>query len=158
MMKTWNEFNSEDSNLVAIGKKMLYQSGSDVGFALLATLRKDGAPRLHPISLVFSDGHLYVLIPLNSPKCSDLKRDGRYALQAFLPPKTEDNEEFYLAGCAEIIQDLSMREALLTDTKIHVEEDEVLFELYLDRAMYSWLENRGTPKDFPMPRKWRAAE
>ena len=148
----------EDPELATIGKNLLFQSGPHVGLAFLATLRKDGTPRLHPISLVFSNGHLYVLIPPSSPKCSDLKRDCRYAMQAFPPPNNDDYEEFYLSGCAECIHDLVTRQALIAATKIHVEENEGPFELFLDRAMYSKLENRGTPEEYPLHRKWRATE
>jgi hypothetical protein len=157
-MKSWNEFSLEVPELATLGKKLLFQSGSHIGLAFLATLRKDGAPRLHPISLVFANSHLYVLIPPTSPKCSDLIRDGRYAMQAFPPPKNDDNEEFYLAGRAERIHDLTMHQTLITETKIHVEENEVLFDLLLDRAMYSRLDKRGTPEEHPMHKKWRATE
>lgn len=158
MMKSWIEFSLEDPKLASLGKKLLFQSGSHIGLAFLATLREDGAPRLHPISLVFNNDRLYVLIPPTSPKCNDLIRDGRYAMQAFPPPKNIDNEEFYLAGRAEPIHDLVMRQTLITNTKIHVGENEVLFELLLDRAMYSKLEKRGTPEEHPIHRMWRANE
>lgn len=153
-MKTWQEFSFDDPELAAAGLTLLFQSGPPVGLAFLATLRKDGAPRLHPISLVYSKDHLYFLTPPTSPKCSDLKRDGRYALQAFPPPDNDDNEEFYLAGHAEMIPDPEMRQALIADTKIKVEEDEVLFELLLDRAMYTRLAGRGTPEERPIHKKW----
>jgi hypothetical protein len=158
MMQNWHEFSLEDPELAAIGEKLLFQPRSHVGLAFLATLRKDGAPRLHPISPVFSKDHLYVFIPPTSPKCSDLKRDGRYALQAFSPPKNDDNQEFYLAGRAERIHDLEMRQALSADTQILVEENEVLIELLLDRATYSKLENQGTPAEHPMHTKRRAVD
>jgi len=154
-MKSWNEFSMEEPELAEVGRNLFFQSRAHVGLAFLATLRKDGAPRLHPVSLVFSKGHLYVLIPPTSPKCADLKRDGRYAMQAFPPPENEGNEEFYLAGRAEFIRDLAIRQALISDTRIHVDESEVLFELLLDRAMYTRLANRGAPNEYPMHRKWR---
>jgi len=146
----------DEPELAKLGRNLLFQSDSHVGLAFLATHRKDGAPRLHPICLVYSNGHLFVLIPPSSPKCSDLKRDGRYAMQAFPSPNNEENEEYYIAGCAKIIQDMEMRQALIADTKIYVEENEVLFELLLDRAMYTKLHNRGTPEEYPMHKKWRA--
>ena len=146
----------EDPELAKIGKRLLFQSRAHVGYAFLATLRKDGAPRLHPVSLVHSYDRLYVLIPPASPKCFDLKRDGRYALQAFPPQNNQENEEFYLAGRAAWIQELAIRHALIADTKIRVEESEVLFELLLDRAMHTKLVHPGTPGEYPMHRKWRA--
>ncbi len=82
-------------------------------------------------------------------------RDGRYAMQAFPPPKNEEGEEFYLAGRAECIKDIAIRRALISDEQIHVEENEALFELLLDRAMYKKLEKQGTPDEHPVYIKWR---
>ena len=59
-MATWNEFETDAPDIAAAGRQMLYQFG--VGLAFLATLRKDGAPRLHPICPTIVDGHLYALI------------------------------------------------------------------------------------------------
>lgn len=157
-MKSWNEFSSEEFELAEVGKKLLFPSRPHAGFAYLATLRKDGAPRLHPVSPVFSNGHLYVLIPPTSPKCADLISDGRYAMQAFPSPHSEGNEEFYLAGRAICIENPAIRQKIIDDTRIHVVENEVLFELLLDRAMYTKLVNRGTPNERPIHRKWRATE
>lgn len=156
-MKVWKEFSTEEPEISEQGKKMLFRSREHVGPAFIATLRKDGAPRLHPISIVISKEHLYVVIPSTSPKCADLIRDGRYALQAFPPSKNEETEEFYLAGCANRIQDPVIRQALIDDTKVTVEANEVLFELFLERAMYTKLENRDAPDEHPIHRKWRAS-
>jgi hypothetical protein len=46
-MAHWKEFEAAAPEIAAAGKRLLYQRG--VGLAFLATLRKDGAPRLHPI-------------------------------------------------------------------------------------------------------------
>ena len=63
-------------------------------------LRKDGAPRLHPICPTIVDGHLYALIG-PTPKRADLRRDGRYALHTFPPVEVDD--EFLVMGRATYI-------------------------------------------------------
>jgi len=156
-LKSWEDFNAEDSDMAKTGENLLLKDHPNVGYAFLATVRKDGAPRLHPISIVLFNGHLYVLIPTKSPKCHDLKRDGRYALQAFPPENNINNEEFYIAGRAKCIQDISIRQKLINDTRVIVEENEVLFELLLDRVMHTKLVNRNTPDEYPLHRKWRAS-
>ena len=152
-MKTWDEFAIDAPELAKTGKELLFRSR--VGLAFLATLRKDGAPRLHPVSLVISNGHLYMLTPRSSPKCADLRRDGRYAMQAF-PLPGEKTEEFYISGCAKTISDPAIRQAVIDEEKIIAGDDEVLFELMLDRVMHTRLENWGTPDERPVHRKWRA--
>lgn len=156
-MKPWSDFSAEEPNIAEIGKKLFFPLREHVGLAFIATLRKDGAPRLHPISLVISKGHLYVMIPPTSPKCADLIRDGRFALQANPPPNNEENKEFYIAGCANRILDPKIRKSLIDDTKVVTKENEVLFELFLERVMYTKLVNRGTLDERPIHRKWRAS-
>ena len=156
-MISWEEFNLEEPGLADLGKRMLLQTRAHTGLAFLATIRNDGAPRLHPVSLVFSHDHLYIFIPPDSPKCADLKRDGRYALQAFPPPENEEGKEFYISGTVKWIRDLSARHAIIAETGIYVEEHETLFELFLDRAMYTVLVDRGTPKERPWHRIWPIA-
>src|SRR3984957_7587838 len=97
-MATWNEFETDAPDIAAAGKKLLYQFG--VGLAFLATLSKDGGPRLHPISPTVGDGHLYALIG-PTPKRLDLRRDGRYALHTFPPVEVDD--EFLVMGPATFI-------------------------------------------------------
>jgi len=156
-LKSWNDFSNEEPEVAALGKKLLFQSREHVGLAFIATLRKDGAPRLHPISVILSNGHLYVVIPSTSPKCADLTRDGRYALQAFPPSSNEEPAEFYLAGRAKRIQDPVIRKALTDDTRVTVEENEVLFELCRERVMYTKAMHLDFPDEHPIHRKWSAA-
>jgi len=151
-MRPWKDLVSEEPELAETGERLLFQER--IGLAYLATIRKDGAPRLHPVSLVLHQGHLYLLLPLNSPKCGDLLRDGRYALQSFPSPRNV-TEEFYLAGRAEAIRDPAIRERLIEEAQIRAGEDEVLFELLLERAMYSTLENCGLLDERPVHWKWQ---
>lgn len=156
-MKSWKEFSLEEPELADCGKHMFLQTRDHVGLGFLATLRKDGAPRLHPVSLVFSNDRLFVFIPSKSPKCGDLIRDGRYAMQAFPAPEDIYGKEFYISGLAKHILDLSIRQGIIANTGIHVEEHEQLFELFLDRAMYTILVERDTPNEHPSHRIWPVA-
>src|SRR5260370_41535864 len=92
-MATWNQFETDAPDIAAAGKQLLLQRG--VGLAFLATLRKDGAPRLHPICPTVVDGHLYALIG-PTPTRAALRRDGRSALHTF-PPVAVDDEFLEMA-------------------------------------------------------------
>ena len=96
-MVTWQEFAAAKPELAEAGRSLLFQFG--VGLAFLASVRRDGAPRLHPLCPVLSNDHLFVLITPTSPKRYDLLRDGRYALQAFPQPKP-GSDEFCITGKA----------------------------------------------------------
>ncbi len=60
--------------MAAAGKKLIYQFGPGLGF--LATVRKDGGPRVHPFCPTICGDGIYGLIG-PSPKRHDLLRDGR---------------------------------------------------------------------------------
>lgn len=75
-MATWNEFADSAPELAELGLKLLNHYGA----VFLATVRKDGAPRLHPIVPIITQGKLFVFC--GGPKVYDLRRDGRYVLHA----------------------------------------------------------------------------
>jgi hypothetical protein len=126
-----------------------------VGLAFLATVRRDGAPRLHPVCPVLSVDGLFVLITPGSPKRHDLGRDGRYAIQTFPQPKP-GSDEFYLAGAAVSVEDAAARAAILRDAKHVADPSEIAFELRIERAMHTHWENVLTPQMRPVHRRWRA--
>ena len=135
-MTTWSEFETRAPAIAEAGRKLLYQFG--VGLAFLATVRSDGAPRLHPICPTVVDGCLYALILPSSPKCGDLKRDGRYALHTF--PPVENDDEFLVMGRARFIDDEALAARVRDDQKARgmtSTEDEVLFAFEIERVMYA---------------------
>jgi len=152
-MVTWREFVSGEPEMAEAGRSLLFQFG--VGLAFLATVRKDGAPRLHPVCPVLSNEGLFVLITPTSPKRHDLLRDGRYALQSFPQPKP-GSDEFYIAGSAHLVDDPATHAAILRDAKHPAMASEVPFELWLDRVMLTKWENVLTPQMRSVHRKWRA--
>lgn len=150
-MVTWKEFAAANPALADRGAGLLFQYG--VGLAFLATVRKDGAPRLHPVCPVLSNSRLYVLVMPDSPKRWDLLRDGRFALQSFPQPRA-DSDEFYLAGKARLVDDAHTFASVLADAKHQASQDEILFELEIERAMHTQWEGFGTPDIRPVHTKW----
>jgi hypothetical protein len=153
-MVTWKEFAAVEPDLADVGRSLLFQF--KVGLAFLATVRKDGAPRLHPVCPVLSGDRLFVLIIPTSPKRHDLLRDGRYALQTFPQPKP-GSDEFYFAGKAVGVDDPAIRAGILRDAKHMADASEIAFELWIDHVMYTRWENVLTPQMCSVHRKWRAA-
>jgi uncharacterized protein (TIGR02246 family) len=152
-MVTWGEFAAAQQDLADIGRSLLFQF--KVGLAFLATVRKDGAPRLHPVCPVLSNDRLFVLVTATSPKRHDLLRDGRYALQTFPQPKP-GSDEFYIAGSAVLVEDQATRADILRDAKHMAETSETAFELWIDRVMHTTWEHVLTPQMRSQHRRWRA--
>ena len=153
-MVTWKEFAAGAPELAEAGRSLLFRFGG-VGLAFLATVRKDGAPRLHPVCPVLSSDRLFVMITLESPKRDDLARDGRYALQTFPQPKP-GSDEFYVTGKAVLIDDAATRAAVLRDAKHMADASEIVFELRIDRVMHTRWEHVLTPQMRSVHQKWRA--
>lgn len=153
-MATWSEFSEAAPDLAATGERLLTQFGPGLGF--LATVRRDGGPRLHPICPVIAEGELWAFILRTSPKCQDLLRDGRFALHSFPPEEVDD--EFVATGRAvrtDAVPGDEVWEALTAATTASVGvHDEVLFRLEVDSAMSSTYESRGVFP--PAHASWRA--
>jgi hypothetical protein len=133
-MASWAEFERLSPDIAAAGRKLLYQFGP--GLAFLATVRRDGAPRLHPICPAIVDGALCAFILPTSPKCGDLNRDGRYALHTFPPTQVED--EFCVTGRVRRVDDSARKAVVLKalhDLGVKSNESETCFEFAIERAM-----------------------
>ena len=72
--------------------------------AYLATLRRDGAPRLHPFCPIVADGRLFAAIPRASPKGWDLRRDARCVIHA--TPGPDDDELCIRATASDVTADI----------------------------------------------------
>ena len=152
-MTTWKDFAASAPTLAQTGAALLNQFG--VGLAFLATVRRDGAPRLHPVCPVLSGDRLFVLITPDSPKRYDLVRDGRYALQTFPQPKP-GSDEFYVTGRARPVNDEATRASILAAAKHMADTSEAVFELLLERVMHTRWEEPLTPRMRPVRRVWRS--
>ncbi len=145
-MLAWGEFRATRPDLADAGRALLYQFG--VGLAFLATVRRDGGPRVHPMCPVITDDGLFAFIVV-SPKLSDLIRDGRYAMHAFPSPQNED--AFYLTGRAEARPDQSLRHSLATmffqerglDSPPSGWDEQGLFEFLVDTCLLTETTGHG---------------
>lgn len=149
-MATWGEFTAASPELAAAGRKLFTQYG--LGLAFIATVGRDGAPRLHPITISVTDDEIYAFI-VPGPKQHDLARDGRYVLHAMQPEDIED--EFMIAGKAEPADTPAERARALTGYhQPEAASDWVLFRFGIDRAMHAKYDHRGQWP--PSYTRWRA--
>jgi Pyridoxamine 5'-phosphate oxidase len=146
-----------EPELAAAGRALLYQYG--VGLAFLATVRADGAPRVHPMCpLIVGEGMFAFLIP--SPKREDIHRDPRYAMHSF--PADENEDAFSIAGVARPVDDTALRRMLearflderkLKDPPSGFAEQE-LFIFEIERCLHTVTTGHGDPA--PRHTVWRA--
>jgi nitroimidazol reductase NimA-like FMN-containing flavoprotein (pyridoxamine 5'-phosphate oxidase superfamily) len=75
------------------------------GLALLATLRRDGSPRISAIELLFANGELWLGMMPESRKAQDLERDPRLALHSATIDKDVKEGDAKLFGRGLLVRD-----------------------------------------------------
>ena len=161
-MITWTEFQRRQPALARIGRDQIYQHGPGLGF--LATVRKDGGPRVHPVCPVLSPAGLHLLIKAG-PKQADLRRDQRYALHSEVCPPPRHDDGFAIIGRAREVTDTEtdaetagvVRRQVLAERDGKVWpgfDEETIFELSLERCLLMLTQADGP---FPAgPTIWKA--
>ena len=149
-MVTWAEFAGAAPEIASEGRRLI--DASKDAKALLATVRGDDLPRIHPITVAIVDERLYAFIIARSPKKLDLELDGRYALHTHLDQAAP--AEFAVRGRARLVGDPDVRERIGADWAFEVDDSYALFEFSIENAV---LGARATADDWPpIYTSWRA--
>jgi hypothetical protein len=150
-MTTWSDFAAAAPEIAAVGRRLIERHGSGKG--LLATVRGDAPPRIHPVSVSIVDGSLLTFVIVGSAKLGDLVADGRYALHALHDPAEPD--EFLVRGRAFEVADPARRAAAAGAWSFEADDGYRLFELGIDHAIVG---RRASADDWPpVYTAWRAA-
>ena len=149
MMVTWDSFAAAAPELAAHGQRLFKRSGT--GEALLATVRGDAPPRIHPIYVEIVEGRLLGFTMVGSAKTIDLEADGRYALHAHQDPAVP--HEFLVRGRAQAVTDPALTAAAAAVWSFAADGYR-LFEFSIDHAVFG---ERGDADAWP-PRytSWRS--
>jgi hypothetical protein len=158
-MVTWSEFSVAAPRLAGRAHELLYQFGVGLGF--LGTVDASGGPRVHPLCPIVCAGELYLLV-VPGPKCTDLERDGRFALHSF--PCPDDEDAAYLTGRAVAVVDDPERRALVERQFLDERAAfpiapeslgaQSLFRLDVERCLITTSTGHGDPA--PQHEVWRA--
>ena len=134
-MATWRELAEQAPELAAAGESLLRVF--TVGY--LATLRADGSPRIHPVTVTIADRGLFVFPIAGSAKAGDLARDPRYALHSFPRAWSDDgwdDEELSLSGRAELVADPARRRTIADAHNDRVGDDDPCYELLVEHVFH----------------------
>ncbi len=147
---TWAEFEGAAPDMAAAGRRLIYRG--EVGEVLLATVRGEAIPRIHPIWVAIVGPAMYAFI-LPSAKRTDLETDGRYALHTHQDPAAPS--EFSVRGRAHRVSDAAARAAVAGQWYFPADDTYELFEFSIESAV---LGVRETADDWP-PRytSWRSS-
>lgn len=173
-MASWSEFAAEAPELadcaarlwpgiVALDKGETPQIGLPCfSISYLATVRRDGGPRLHPFCPILAGGRLFAAIPMRSPKGSDLRRDPRCMIHAL--PGPEDDELSIRAMAREVADDATKSLVLevVTGSKVGGMIESVaehpLFEFDLEQVDTAEWVAIGQPGTYAERQRWRARD
>lgn len=144
---SWMVLEENDPELAVFGLERF----DETRVAYLATLRKDGAPRLHPVTPIIGEGHLFLFMEPTSPKGYDLRRDGRYVLHSSVRDSSGAGGEFHISGRAWAVEAADERDLAVSLASYAPEERYVLFEFGVEAAASTVYVNGE-----PQRRHWEA--
>jgi hypothetical protein len=144
----WGEFASLEPELAEFGAHLLTSAP-----AYLATVRRSGAPRVRPVSPIFTGAGLYLYMEPTSPKRRDLVERGWFSLHNGVPDDAGTGGEFNVEGRGVAVDDPAMWSAVAEAASYAPIDRYVLFELLVNEAR---CHGYG---DVPLPatRKWSAS-
>lgn len=92
----WSELEQAQPRLAEWGRQRLVEPG----VLLVATIRRDGTPRLSPVEPLLLDGTLWLGLMWHSTKALDLLRDPRILVHSIITSRKGGEGEFKLRGRA----------------------------------------------------------
>jgi hypothetical protein len=129
-MANWTTFEAEAPETEAIFRRRLEKSG----MALLATLRRDGFPRISGVEPGVREGELWLGTMGKSTKSLDLQRDPRCCLHSATEDKNVADGDVKLWGHAVHITDAAaltrFAEVVQEESGFDVEAQPTGFDLY----------------------------
>ena len=150
-MASWGEVAKGEPELTKFGHQLFEQ----FGIAFLATVRKDGGPRIHPVCPLIVQERLFVGIMAISPKRLDLCRDGRYVLHALPGP---NDAEFFVRGHALPVHQPDILDMVSSAVADNVTSTgDIFFEFDIELAylaVYEVCENRDQTSLKQIRRQW----
>ena len=128
-MVTWGEFAQQEPELAKFGAERLRAAPS-----YLATVRRSGEPRVHPVTPILTADGLYVFMEPTSPKGRDLRERSAFALHNGVPDMSGTGGEFFVRGRGAPVEEAAVRTSVAEAASYDPEPRYVLFELRLIEA------------------------
>ena len=173
-MATWSDFEAESPELAAFATRLwpgivALQRGEPLpdgapcfAVSYIASVRRDGGPRLHPFCPILAGGRLVAAIPKTSPKGWDLRRDPRCVIHAL--PGPADDELCIRAVAREVLNDaITARiQEIVARSKVGGMIESVrhdpLFEFDLEQVDVAWWLDIGEPGTRVVRKRWCATD
>lgn len=153
-MTRWDDVIKEAPDLAAAVQARFEATG----LGLLATLRKDGSPRMSGIEPLFWDGDLWLGMMSDSRKSTDLRRDPRLGLHAATVDKELKDGDAKVYGRGVDVTDAAEKERFANRLTEVNDFDPGEFDLWrVDVTEVSSI-RPGEPHDHLLIEWWRPGE
>ena len=126
---SWGEFASVEPDLAAFGADRLTAAP-----AYLATIRRAGMPRVHPVTPIFTPDGFYLYMEPTSPKARDLEERRLYSVHSGVPDNAGTGGEFSVSGTAIPVEDADLWSAVAKAASYTPADRYVLFEFLVSEA------------------------
>lgn len=146
-MVSWKIFSEKAPEIATFGLKRLSNR-----VAYLGTTRADGSSRVHPVTPIISENHLFLFMEPTSPKGKDIQRDGRYTLHCGVEDNSGGTGEFYVRGTATLNTEPDIRQEAVAAAEYSPKDRYILFVLEIDFAFMNTYEN-----DKPNVKRWQSS-
>jgi pyridoxamine 5'-phosphate oxidase-like protein len=143
----WSEVEAEAPELAARARALFDAHGHKT----IATVRRDGSPRISGVEVTFADGDLWTGSMWQAVKALDLRRDPRFALHSGSDDPEEWKGDAKVAGLAEEVTDPGRWAAIVGDAA--PTDSSHLFRLELTELVVVRL---GDPADHIVVEAWHA--
>lgn len=143
---SWAELAEQEPGLADFGQVRI-----DGKVAYLATVRKSGQPRAHPVTPIIGAGRCFIFVEPGTSKAGDLQENGYYCLHCAMNDSSGSSGEFQISGVAEAIEDEETRRLAESVSSYRPSGRSLLFELKVSEAVST--QYRGGQ---PRRRKWTA--
>jgi hypothetical protein len=107
-MARWADLEAAAPELARSGRELIDR----FRFVYIATLRRDGTPRISAVEARIAGGELAMSMIPGTSKARDLLRDPRLTVNAPLEHPDDPNEEFKLSGRAVEVDGAAFKEAI----------------------------------------------
>ncbi|MGD2042152.1 MAG: pyridoxamine 5'-phosphate oxidase [Acidimicrobiia bacterium] len=145
MPVSWGEFADRVPHLARFGADLLTAAP-----AYLATIRRSGIPRVHPVTPIFTATGLFLFMEPTSPKGRDLEEREWFALHNGVPDNEGSGGEFYVTGRGVAVNHRDIRSQVADAASYPPADRYILFELHLGEARC----NGYGDVSLPAPQRW----
>jgi hypothetical protein len=144
---SWGTFAKVEPELAAFVAERLEGKPS-----YFATVQASGAPRVHPVTPIFTDEGLYLFMEPTSPKGADLRERRWFALHNGVADNSGAGGEAAVSGTGHPVDDAALRAKVVAAASYRPADRYVLFELRPTEVRC----NGYGDVTLPERRRWRA--